>query len=196
MFKTARVGWIVVLGVLSSGCPGASSRPYEPASEVEASLVETASREFRVRDVGPVPAELVVWAGIVRALDARDTDSGRPVIELDVEQRHFDWVEDSGLQPERFFLSPLGDGTFHSRWQLPRVVSAKDVRENMLPRDMVVVYGKPRLSDDGAVEMATTEYIRLIPAAQWRDDVLSYGPGVEPKSRGTPGLAAQPLEDK
>ena len=66
----------------------------------------------------------------------------------------------------------------------------------MLPRDMVVVYGKPRLSDDGAVEMATTEYIRLIPAAQWRDDVLSYGPGIEPKSLGTPGLAAQPLEDK
>ena len=181
------------------GQAGGGAKRYEPASEVEAKLMQTAARDVRLTDVGVGTGqpELVVWAGIVRAVEAHDTDSGRPVVSLDVEQRHFDWIGDSGLQPERFFLSPLGDGTFRTRWQLPRVVSAEEVRAHRVPRDMVVVYGNPRLSTaDGAVEMASTESIRLIPAAQWRDDVLSYGPDIESKSLGAPGPAAQPLEDK
>lgn len=193
-----RAWWCVAaVCTISTGCPGAGSGGYEPASELEAKVLARASRDVRMADVGRTEAAgTVVWAGIVRTVRAEDTDSGRPVLELEVEHRHFDWVADAGLQPERYFLSPLGEGNFRTRWQLPRVVSAAEVLANMTPKDMVVVYGHPRVVDAGGVEMATTEYIRLIPAKLWRDDVFEYGPGLETRHLRTPGPTPQPHGEK
>ncbi len=179
------------------GCPAGGSRSYEPASEVEAELMKTASREARLGDVSEAQSpKLVVWAGIIRNVEARDTDSGRPVLTLEVEQRHFDWIADYGMQPERYFLSALGDGHFRASWQIPRTMSAAEVREHVHPKDMAVVYGLPQRADDGTVEMARTDYMRPIPMAEWRDDVFEYVPGGEFKKLGTPLLVAQPVEDK
>ena len=193
-------GGIVIVGIGAilltvAGAPG--SRAYSPASDMEASFMARASRTvFPQQVLDPADEQLVVWAGIVRGVDAEDTDTGRPIVDLQVEHRYFDWIEDRSIQPERYFLSPKGEGHFRTRWLMPPKAPASWVMETVHQKDMVVVYGYPGIDEQGNVEMRRTEYIRLIPTELWRDDVLSYGRGPEVESLKTPMMEPQPLSEK
>lgn len=115
----------------------------------------------------------VAWAGVIRAFTVSE-EAGQRVVRLDVEHRYFDWIEDHGIQPERFFLSPRGEGTFRVAWPAPpRDRGERSVLIHV--GDMLVSYGRPSVVRDGVVGLHPVVYVRLIARRFYADNVLDYG---------------------
>ena len=106
---------------LLCGCPGTmpGSRQYQPLPEWEAKFFAQARRDIFPQDVRQDPqhfkSTLVVWTGIIKSIEHVQYNSS-PFVQFTVEHHYFDWVEDFGLQPERFFVSPYGEGYFEAFW--------------------------------------------------------------------------------
>lgn len=144
-----------------AGCAGLipGSRHYVAVSPREAAVLNGAALDVFPDDVRRDPTRytktLVAWAGIVRSYEMR-TEDGSLVIRFDVEHRYFDWIEDSGVQLERYFLSPRGEGMFRAAWAMP--LEMRDtIAKQLHTGDMLVVYGIPSEVRNDVVALYPTE---------------------------------------
>jgi hypothetical protein len=183
----------IVMGVITavSGCAGVvpGSRPYTPLPKFEAKFFGQAKRDVFPDDVRKQPERfkdvLVVWTGIIRSVDYHNDGMSR-VARITAEHVYFDWIEDFGIQHERFFLSPRGEGLFAAAW---RIESPSDQQfiEQCAVGDLLIAYGKPSLIKDKVVGLFPTENIRGIKPEWFRRDILDYGrPGEPVKYLKTP----------
>jgi hypothetical protein len=168
-----------MLGLVSVACPGfvAGSREYKPVSDREAAVLARATREVYPDDVRREPERhaktFVAWVGILKKYEASRARGGTDLW-FDLEHRYFDWIEDFGLQPERLFISPRGEGAFRATWSLPPDAYDR-LGQNLHEGDLIVVYGYPSQIQDGVVGIHPTEYVRLLPRVAYSDKKLDYG---------------------
>lgn len=181
----AIVGAAGLLLLLMAGAPG--SRDYRPYSPKEEKSYARAKRDVFPDDVERDPSAykdvLVAWPGVITSFEVEEKPDTL-VIHFKVEHRYFDWIEDKSIQKEVYFLSPRGEGTFSCDWPMPR--EARDqVTAHIHDGDMLIVYGHPLHGVDGLVLKA--EYVRLVEAKWYSDEVLDYGrPGTPSKILKTP----------
>jgi hypothetical protein len=131
-----------------------------------------------VRDsLGQYAGTLVVWPGILRG---SESVAGADSIRLSLEHHYFDWKEDHGRQPELYFLSPRGEGSFSvltsTSWSPTTGFTGRPV-----PGALVIVYGTPTAIDtiDGnPVIRLTAVAANAIEAKWYLTDVFSYGRGL------------------
>jgi hypothetical protein len=138
---------VILLGFTALGCPGLvpGSRMYKPVSDREAAVLARATRDIYPDDVRGDPQRysktLVAWAGILRSYEA-SKEHDATVLRFDIEHRYFDWIEDFGLQRERLFLSPRGEGAFRAAWSMP-LDALGSVPQRVHEGDLLIVYGYP-----------------------------------------------------
>jgi hypothetical protein len=156
----------------------AGSRVYQPTKGPEAAAADHADRHVYPADVRDQPQlhakDMVVWAGILKAHGVKEADAAATLV-MTVEHRYYDWIEDFSQAPERYFLSPRGEGTFQASWSMPLAQSQRMSRD-IHDGDMVIAYGHPVAAAEGRVaDMNPTEYVRIIRRRLYTDEALSYG---------------------
>jgi hypothetical protein len=156
----------------------AGSRVYQPTKGREVAAAEHADRHVYPADVRDQPQlhakDMVVWAGILKSHEVTEAD-GAATLVMTVEHRYYDWIEDFSPAPERYFLSPRGEGIFQASWSMPRAQFQRMSRD-LHDGDMVIAYGHPVAAAEGRVaDMNPTEYARIIGRRLYTDQALNYG---------------------
>jgi len=94
-------------------------------------------------------------------------------MQFTVEHHYFDWREDFGLQRERFFVSPHGEGHFTTIW--PDSAEYAAFLEQFAVGDFLIAYGYPSVIHDDVVGLHPTQNLRAIKPRWYRTDALNYG---------------------
>jgi hypothetical protein len=153
------------------------SRYYEPASEWERREFERADRYVYPDDVRQdpeqYPSATVAWPGVIVDSTFHEEEEGMEAVLL-LEHHYFDWIEDFGAQPERFFLSPRGEGAFKASWSLEQGAAARQLRDAARPGNLAIVYGVPNGIEGDAVNLKSV-YVRIIDQACYTTEILDYG---------------------
>jgi hypothetical protein len=121
---------------------------------------------------------LVVWTGVITDIGFFNDGSSR-VARITAEHHYFDWIEDFGIQRERFFLSPRGEGAFAAAWRVDSATNQTFIAQFAVG-DMLVAYGSPSLIHDSVVGLSPTQNLRVIKPQWYRTDILDYGRPGEP----------------
>lgn len=169
--------------VVLAGCPiMPGSRLYEPLPQWERQYFETARRDVFPDDVRKSPDEykdtLVVWTGIIKTISI-DTEDNERVARFTIEHHYFDWIEDNGIQREKFFLSPRGEGMFALGWAIDPA-RYDQFMEDFAVGDMIIAYGNPSMIKDQLISFYPTFTIRPVKPQWYRTDILDYGRPGEP----------------
>jgi hypothetical protein len=179
------------VALFTSGCPklAPGSRSYRPLPQWEAKFAAQARRDVFPNDVRQKPEgftnTLVVWTGVITNIEFFSDGASR-VARFTAEHHYFDWVEDSSIQREKFFLSPRGEGAFAAAWRAESSDQQKFV-EQFAVGDMLVAYGCPSLIRSNVVGLYPTQNLRAIKRQWYRTDILDYGrPGEPSKILKTP----------
>lgn len=177
MGMTSRLGILVLLLFLLSGClPG--SRAYRPVSAWEQQAFDHANRNIFPDDVRASLANYqystIAWPGII--LENKFIDHPDAIeIQFVLEHHYFDWIEDFGMQRERIFLSPRGEGVFRTSWFIKKGANLEDMKKFSSAENLVIVYGMPtKVNDDKSITVRCT-YMRGIDKQWYRTDMLDYG---------------------
>jgi hypothetical protein len=179
---------LVVAPLLVVGArPG--SRPYAPLPKFETKFFAQAKRDVFPDEVRKEPARfkdvLVAWTGIIKSIDYFNDGASR-VARLTAEHCYFDWIEDFGVQHERFFPSPRGEGQFAAAWRVDTPADRQFI-EQFAVGDFLIAYGKPSLIREKVVGLFPVENLRAIKPEWFRRDVLDYGhPGESVRRLKTP----------
>jgi hypothetical protein len=159
------------------------SRAYRPLPKWEKKFAEKARRDVFPKDVRQNPDKfkktLVVWTGVITNIEFFRDDSSR-VVRFTAEHHYFDWIEDFGIQRERFFLSPRGEGEFAAAWRAESADDKKFVDQFAID-DMIIAYGYPSLIRNNVVGLFPTENLRAIKPQLYRTDIIDYGRPGEPR---------------
>lgn len=175
---------LVGVSLLTCGCPGLvpGSRAYRPLPRWEAKFFTQARRDVFPNDVRQRPDAykntLVAWTGIITNIDFFNDGSTRAV-RFTAEHHYFDWIEDFGIQRERFFLSLRGEGAFAAAWRANTPESCQFV-EQFAVGDLLVAYGFPSQMRGEVVGLSPTQNLRAIKPQWYRMDILDYGRPGEP----------------
>jgi hypothetical protein len=173
-------GWLVLVAALS-GCASYSSQPFTPASPGEQEILGKARKDVYPGQVRQDAARYrdteLAWAGIVSDLKIVHGKGGTSVAVL-VEHRYFNWMEDHGAQPERFFLSPRGEGKFLIFLQPKGEMTESKARALIPAGTMVVAAGRiyvPSAADPRYPLALLADYYQFIRKEAYRTDVFDYG---------------------
>ena len=175
---------LVGAAALTCGCPGLvpGSRVYRPLPQLEAQFFAQARRDVYPDDVRQRPDGytnvLVAWTGVITSIDYFNDNRSR-VVRFTAEHHYFDWVEDFGLQRERFFVSPRGEGAFAAAWRVDAPEDQKFVKQFAVG-DLLIAYGYPSMIRSNVVGLYPTENLRAIKPRWFRMDILDYGRPGEP----------------
>jgi hypothetical protein len=168
---------LLVLGVLAVSvfartlAPG--SKPWAPRSPEGRELYRAARRDVWPSQVRTAPENYrdvtVVWSGLVKE---RELSADRQQLRVVLEHHYWDFIEDDGLQREKYFLSPRGEGEFS--FEEPNSPQVHDPA--YLPVGaMAVIFGKPRaVSADGDVQLELAWTITF-PPHSFATDFWDYG---------------------
>jgi len=184
--RALSIALLVALASTFGGCPPLvlGSRFYRPAQAADAELFARGRRDVFPDDVrdGRAGGGPVVWVGIVSRLEEAEV-GGTRVWDLYVEHHYWDWLEDFGMQPERAFLSPRGEGLFRCRGvksngpQTEMTADANRLRAipSLSAGDMAIVIGEPvRVGEAGIVHLRCL-YLDVRPKTFYATDRWDYG---------------------
>jgi hypothetical protein len=175
---------LFVISNIVGGCGGLipGSQPYRPLPQWEAQFFKQAHRDIFPEQVRQQPGayrdSLVAWTGIIVSVEYQGEGASRTA-RITAEHRYFDWIEDSGIQHEKYFLSPRGEGRFATYWDVANPSDQKFI-DQFSVGDMLVAYGHPSLVQQDFIGLSPTLNMRAIKPVLFRSDALDYGKPGEP----------------
>jgi len=172
---------LIVIIALISSCGGApllpGSRLYQPISDWEKREFDKANRSIYPddirKDLTSYKSSTIAWAGIVKQTEVLKVEGGTAFY-FTLEHHYFDWIEDFGIQRERIFLSPKGEGLFKTSWGLTQDVPQSEIEEIKSPGYLLIVYGQPTEIQDKTVVIEAS-YIRGISKKLYTTERMDYG---------------------
>ena len=137
---------ILLAMILVLGCMP-SSRRYQPL-EWEEPLYASSTKAVFPSDLRKHPDnytdEIIHWVGIIK--DYELTDGEKRILELTIDQKYWDYIEDFSIQTETIFLSSAGEGLFRfvieSTSPLSYEEQEKELADMVNREDLALVYGK------------------------------------------------------
>ena len=179
-----RFALLFVILNMAGGCgsfaPG--SQPYRPLPQWEAQFFSQAHRDIFPGQVRQLPGayrdSVVAWTGVIVSIEYQGEGASRAA-RITAEHRYFDWIEDSGVQREKYFLSPRGEGRFATYWGVASPGDQKFI-DQFSVGDMLVAYGHPSFVQPDFIGLSPTLNMRAIKPAFFRSDVFDYGKPGEP----------------
>jgi hypothetical protein len=176
MRMISQLAVFVSLICLLPGCPG--SRVYRPVSSWEKQAFDKANKNIFPDDVktnlSAYQNTEVAWLGII--LENKFIEHSDQIeIQFVLEHHYYDWIEDSGMQREKIYLSPRGEGLFRTSWFIKKEAIIEEMKKFAAPGNLIIVYGSPtQLYDDKSILVKCT-YMRGIDKQWFRTDMLDYG---------------------
>ncbi len=144
--STLRVLSITVLAVSLSGCIAPRSKFYLP-SQSEATYFGRVNKAVMPSDirnnVEQYSGEEVHWVGIIRGHEIIDKDSTK-IIEIEIDQKYYDYVLDYSIQREKMFLSPKGEGIFYLDLFVDAGISEDELKriiDQLSIKNLIFAYG-------------------------------------------------------
>lgn len=169
----ALVPVLLLLVATVPACTG--SRRYRPISAWESRALAKVDRSIYPKDVvndfGRHKRSQVAFTGLIRAVRLEELPQ-KLRVHFTVEHHYFDWIEDFGMQRQRILLSPRGEGTFTTTWDMKRNASRSIIRDSV--GDMAIVYGMPAAVTNGVVDLRAY-YVRVIKRRFVTTRMLDYG---------------------
>lgn len=169
--------FLLSMALLLAGCI-ATTKTYKP-TEAEAPLWKQADRSIFPsdvrRDLAASKGAMVQWIGIVREMNFIPWND-QYCLELKLEQRHWDYVEDSSVQQEKIFLSPLGEGTFYfiNPIQQGRLEEAKaELVKMAAPPNLALVYGMVADLRSGD-PLLHGNFVKLVDESHYATNIFQY----------------------
>lgn len=172
---------LVMLLGLSACATTFSSREYAPDTPERQAIYKKARKDVYPKQVRQNAAryadDTIAWAGIVKSTELFQSPYG-PAVRVLIEHRYFDWIEDHGAQPERFFLSPRGEGDFLIIVKPDAGMDQKAIDRLVPPGTMAIAVGSPYVKaaefKDKPLALLT-DYFQFIEQKWYRTDVFDYG---------------------
>jgi hypothetical protein len=176
----SRYGIITALALLMAGCSTPGLRDYRPQNGREVQLLGKAVRTITPADVrkdfSGNAATLVVWVGIIKKIEFRETERTIQVAFL-LDHRRFDWLEHRE-DDAPYHLSEKGAGEFTAGWTVNKPTRINYLKSLSEPGDALVVYGTPYSIKNGIVRLDAS-HVRVLPKEKCRADTLEPSPTVE-----------------
>jgi len=174
----------LALPLLATSC--AYNIPYRPASRPEQIEQRTAMLDIYPDDIRANPGQyantVVAWAGIIRSTDAEDIGSNIVHAVTILDHHYFDWEEDRMVNWQKLLISPRGEGTFRTEWDLRKKTpdaSVNDVLKFAAPGKLAIVYGVPQTNEDNVVVLKY-RYLRIVDNIHFSTNEFDYGRFGEP----------------
>jgi hypothetical protein len=164
--------------LLISGC----TNLYKPVSDWEQSVFNQSRFDVYPDDVRKKfdshKDTRVAWAGTIDEVTI-DKTVEPAVMHLVVAHHYFTWHIDGTTR--KYWLSPRGEGKILTSWPMHPEWDLDEMLKLIRKGDMVVVYGVPkRIDASNTIDLGQASYIRHIPKAGFRTDVIEYGRPGEP----------------
>ena len=174
---------VIALTAVLVACPAPGSRSYQPISDWERAEFERADRSIYpddVRnDIAKYQSTVVAWTGIIKDVKVFQVEEGFDLYFL-LEHHYYDWIEDFGIQQERIFLSPRGEGLFTTRWEVVAETTQAEISDMTEVGKLVIAYGEPWEVGNNSIIAAEASYIRPIGREWYTTEKLDYGRLNEP----------------
>jgi hypothetical protein len=153
------------------------TKPYHPYSEWEVDEYKKANVNIFPddvrKDINTFKDTVIAWPGIIQTQELKRYED-KVDVELVLEHHFYDWLEDYGLQKEKIFLSPQGEGLFTTIWSLRSDVNLEEWNRMVNIGDLAIVYGYPdSINLDSIISIRST-YIRSFPRDYYCTDILDY----------------------
>lgn len=157
--------------------PFSGTRAYKPFSSEEEKYYSKCIKTVFPSDIKKEPNahgdDIVAWAGVIKKINTK-VEGEFLQLQITLEHRYYDWLEDFSVRREKILLSPRGEGVFFVNWAVPLIIKEKVLKEVTI-NDLIISYGNPQEMEDGQISLSPTMYLRAISKKFWRDDVLNYG---------------------
>ena len=177
---------LAAVTTLTVGCLAVlqGSRAYQPRPKYEAKFAAQARHDVFPNDVRQHPDSftnaLVAWTGVITKIQYFTNISPR-LVRFTATHHYFDWVEDPSGQPEKFSLSPRGEGAFAVQWVAQTEYDLSFVYQFAMG-DMLIAYGYPTVIQSNYIGLYPSEYLRAVKPRWYRTNALDYGRPSEPST--------------
>ncbi len=167
---------IIIISLLFYSCvPG--SMTYQPL-EWEQSLLKQSIKTITPLDIVKnsefVNDKLIHWVGIVDTFEVFEKD-GKVIVDLKLDQRFYDYIEDYSIQQETMFISPFGEGKFYMR----KIFNSKSdsllvgVQKVIKDKLLAFCYGN-FIELKNTCPVLDTKGLRFIPKKYYATNIFSY----------------------
>lgn len=180
--RLALVNMIFLLAVtLLTSCGGApllpGSRAYEPISDSEKTEFDKADRNAYPddvrKDLTSFQSTTIAWPGLIDDIQIQNVEEGVDIT-YSLTHHYYDWIEDFGIQHERIFLSPRGEGKFKFTWPFPKNLTEDELKRFTDHSVLLIVYGKP-VSIQNDTIIIEASYVRDVGKSWYTTHRLDYG---------------------
>lgn len=173
-----RILTLAVSLLLISGC----TNFYKPVSTWEQSVFDQSRFDVYPDDVrknfDSFKDARLAWAGTIDKV-AIDRSVQPVLMHLVISHHYFTWHIDGTTR--KYWLSPRGEGKFKTSWSMRPEWDLDEMLKLIRQGDMVIVYGVPkRIEVNSDIDFGQASYIRQVPPAGFRTDVIDYGRPGEP----------------
>lgn len=169
---------LITYAIFLSAC----STLYQPISQIEADAFARVRHDIFPYDLiqhkVPFNKTEVAWAGVITESNI-DSSGNSYKINFTIQHHYFDWVEDRRRIQTRYLLSPRGEGTIKTRWELVKSLKEDTVLNEIKVGRMIVIYGLPVSASNNSVTVQAT-YLRTFEPSLFRTDIMDYGRPGEP----------------
>lgn len=159
----------------------ASSSYYKPINPGEDETLKKADKSILPLDIKKESQSYdnisVVWTGIVEKMDIYKTKDDETIVDIYLQHRYYDFIEDFSIQQEKMFVSPFGEGEFILRKKMDKKIPIDELR-NELPKAVfkecfLLTYGKIGKTEKG-IPLLEYENMRIVFPENYATNIFSY----------------------
>jgi hypothetical protein len=157
------------------------SAKYKPLTREEENSLKKADRTilpFDVkRDIKNTEKKSVIWTGIVDTVVYFNPSDTVMIVDVYLQHRYYDFIEDFSIQQERMFVSPIGEGNYIFRQAIigkrPFDKIKDDLNKSIFKECFIFSYGIVSSLKD-SVPVLIAENIRIVFPENYATNILSY----------------------
>ena len=158
----------------------ASSARYKPINPGEDEALKKADKSILPQDVKNAKQSFdnisVVWTGIVEKMEIYKTKD-ETIVDIYLQHRYYDFIEDFSIQQEKMFVSPFGEGKFILRKQMNPQIPIEELKAE-LPKAVfkecfLITYGKIGKPEKD-IPILEYENMRIVFPENYATNIFSY----------------------
>lgn len=157
------------------------SKYYQPINPGEKEVLKKADKSILPNDVKndllTNKNKSVVWTGIVEKVDFQTTKDNEVIVDIYLQHRFYDFIEDFSIQQEKMFVSPFGEGTYILRKKMNKKISIEQLKSEfpkiIFKECFMITYGKIT-ENENEIPILEQENMRIVFPENYATNLFSY----------------------
>jgi hypothetical protein len=159
----------------------ASSASYKPINPGEDEALKKADKSILPQDIKNSTQTYdnisVVWTGIVEKMNIYKTKNDETVVDIYLQHRYYDFIEDFSIQQEKMFVSPFGEGEFILRKKIDKKIPIEELKRELpnavFKECFLITYGRIGKTDN-EIPLLEYENMRIVFPENYATNIFSY----------------------